>query len=82
MTLLLLVAARVKLVVERELGACRDVSVGEESDARVAVDAPLLRVAVRVATVVHEATQVALRTSVDHSATCNDNIISKIRSQK
>ena len=69
--LFLVVAERVEFVVEGEFGSDGNVAVGEESDASVAVDAPLLRVAVRIATVVHEATVVALGTSVDNPAKRN-----------
>ena len=67
-TLLLLVAERVEVVVEGQLGAGGDVAIGEQTDARVAVHRPLLSVAVRSAAVVHEARQVTLGSRVDDPA--------------
>ena len=67
----LVVAERVEFVVEGEFSSDGNVAISKESDASVAVDAPLLRVAVRIATVVHEATVVSLGTSVDNPAKRN-----------
>ena len=63
------------LVVECELGAGGDVGLREYADPGVAVDGPLLRLAVRLARVVHEAGDVPLRPGVDDALAVHHQVV-------
>ena len=68
------------LVVESELCAGGYVGLREYADARVAVDGPLLRLAVGLARVVHEARDVPLRPRVDDPLAVHHQVV-KVRLQ-
>ena len=64
-TFRLFVAFTLKLIIKRQLGSRFHVLFSEDADARGAIDAPLLRLAVRIAGVVDKTALIAFRPRVD-----------------
>ena len=64
-TFLLVISERVKVIVECQFSACRDVYSGKYSNARLSLHSPLSRLTVGVAAVVDESGMVGLLTCVN-----------------